>query len=74
MESLVVPNQWTLDDALELIRALQPDSKRYNYHICLGGGVLNRGRAEKDLDLYFLPFGMPPSRANELIQWLEGMW
>jgi hypothetical protein len=45
---------WTMSEALELIARLQPASRNYNYHVCLGGGVLNNQRSNKDLDLYFL--------------------
>lgn len=45
---------WTLDQALEMARYLQPLVKKYNYHIALGGGVLNKGLSFKDLDLYFM--------------------
>lgn len=76
LESMVVPNQWVLDDALSLIRALQPQIRKYGYHLCLGGGVLNKGRSEKDLDLYFLPMGQQrnPLEPIKLLEWLEGMW
>ena len=49
--------EWTLDDALRLIRDLQPSIRKFQYHVVLGGGVLNNGYSVKDLDLYFLPFG-----------------
>ncbi len=45
---------WTLEEALILVRALQPTAWQYGYHLCLGGGVLNKGVSSKDLDLYFL--------------------
>lgn len=46
---------WGLDDALTLVRQLQKEVRPFGYHIALGGGVLNKGMSEKDLDLYFLP-------------------
>ena len=46
---------WTLNEALELIRRLQPGANAANFHIALGGSVLNNGQSSKDLDLYFLP-------------------
>jgi hypothetical protein len=49
-------SDWSLDEALELIRAIQPECHELSYHVALGGGVLNRGYSAKDLDLYFLPF------------------
>lgn len=38
-----------------LIRDLQGDAWSLGYHICLGGGVLNHGYSDKDIDLYLLP-------------------
>ena len=48
---------WILEDALVLIRDIQPSIRGFQYHVVLGGGVLNKGWSGKDLDLYFLPFG-----------------
>jgi hypothetical protein len=42
---------WTLDEALDFVRAHQPTFWALNYHVALGGGVLNNGRSYKDLDL-----------------------
>ena len=75
--SMAVPVTWTLDEALEIIRAIQPESRRFNYHLCLGGGVLNKGFSKKDLDLYFLPMGTgdaKPLDPQGLEKWLVGMW
>ena len=47
---------WTLQEALQLIRDLQPQLKPLHYHVALGGGVLNKGTSQKDLDLYLLRF------------------
>lgn len=46
---------WTLDDAIELINKLQSGLRKINYHVTLGGGVLNNRQSPNDLDLYFLP-------------------
>lgn len=48
---------WTFDEAMEAVTALQPELREIGYHMALGGGVLNSGTSEKDLDLYFLPLG-----------------
>lgn len=66
---------WKLEEALEVIRAIQPAIRKFGYHLCLGGGVLNTGMSRKDLDLYFLPMH-PGSVAGQpkLLAWLEGMW
>lgn len=72
-----VPNKWTMDDALELVRGLQKDTRRYGYHLTLGGGVLNNGESQKDLDLYFLPLQnpkFPTNNPDNLVSWLTKMW
>jgi len=69
-------SKWTLKEATELIAAQQPTAKEHGYHICLGGGVLNKGESEKDLDLYFLPMenhGIVQSQI-ELIMWLTSLY
>lgn len=68
---------WALDDSLKLIRAIQQESRKYGYHLTLGGSVLNDGRSEKDLDLYFLPLDnpkMPTSDPKALLTWLTTLW
>ena len=67
-------NTWTLEEALPLIRNLQPQAHQFGYHLCLGGGVLNTGRSEKDLDLYFLPMSPSDDKAAELKAWLDNLW
>lgn len=46
---------WTLQEAQILINGLQPKLRKVDYHVTLGGGVLNNGFSPNDLDLYFLP-------------------
>src|SRR3990167_2742576 len=70
---------WTLDDALSLIRGLQPVIRKLGYHLCLGGGVLNNGESKKDLDLYFLAInggsmGGNAVNATSLITYLVKLW
>lgn len=68
---------WKLEEGLKLVRALQGRVREFGYHITLGGGVLNKGESDKDLDLYFLPYNNP-SVAKEnpdgLIEWLSVLW
>lgn len=70
-----VPDHWVLDEALTLIRSLQPETRRFNYHLCLGGSVLNKGKSDKDLDLFFLPMnnGQDPDLPG-LHDWLCSLW
>jgi hypothetical protein len=46
---------WTLEDALVHVRGLQLFTRKFGYHLTLGGGVLNKGYSAKDVDLFFLP-------------------
>lgn len=72
-----MPNPWNLDDGLKLVRALQQECRRFGYHLALGGGVLNNGRSDKDIDLYFLPLDnskFEPPNPSKLIDWLVKMW
>lgn len=71
----MLTNYWTLDEALQLIRIIQPETRKYGYHLCLGGGVMNNGKSEKDLDLYFLPLdnGNKPD-PDGLQKWLISLW
>lgn len=48
---------WDLEGGVAVVRALQQPSRTYGYHVAIGGGVVNAGRSDKDLDLYFLPMG-----------------
>lgn len=70
------PIVWTLEQALTLIRSLQPSLRSYGFHLCLGGGVLNAGESRKDLDLYFLPLDNTGSDADVdgLVNFLSDMW
>jgi hypothetical protein len=61
---------WHLSPALELIRAIQQSCRAYGYHVALGGGVLNKGESEKDVDLYFLPMDDQTNAHSEMLNWL----
>jgi hypothetical protein len=66
---------WTLEQGIDMVRNLQVKSREFNYHVCIGGGVVNKGESSKDLDLYFLPLdnGDAPDRLGLEI-WLSDMW
>lgn len=62
---------WTLEQGLTLVRHLQPLIRPTSYHVALGGGVLNKGYSDKDLDLYFIPFseqGPDPLALREVLK------
>lgn len=64
---------WNLDQGLALVQNIQDDIRQFNYHVALGGGVLNNGESTKDVDIYFLPMdnGIPMAPAG-LLSFLEG--
>ena len=66
---------WTLDEALRLVRGLQPEAKKFGFHVCLGGSVLNTGSSHKDVDLYFHPlYTKNDQQMNDFVTRLEGLW
>lgn len=67
---------WNLDDSLSLVRALQSTVKQFGYHVALGGGVLNKGTSDKDVDLYFLPLDNKklPVLTDKLVNYLNNLW
>lgn len=67
---------WTLDEGLRLVRAIQSGCRRFGYHLALGGGVLNKGQSDKDVDLYFLPLNNDKYKEDKqgLLVWLESLW
>lgn len=74
--AMKIPTMWDLDDALALVRGLQPLVRQFNYHVTLGGGVLNKGRSAKDLDLYFLAMSNTNilTDASGLCKFLQARW
>lgn len=64
---------WTLSEGLEVVRGIQQPIRAYGYHVAIGGGVVNKGQSDKDLDLYFLPMNgasTPPADALALRAYL----
>lgn len=64
---------WTLALALNLVRDVQEAVKPFGYHVALGGGCLNRGMSNKDVDLYFLPLANDPNYLG-LLMFLSKQW
>ena len=63
---------WTIEEALELIRGIQPALHARKYHVAMGGGVLNKGTSDKDLDLYVFPFDA--GEIPEILPFLVEQW
>lgn len=70
--------QWYLDEAVSIVKVLQPAVKVFGYHVAIGGSVVNNGSSEKDIDLYFLPMGgldeKDATKPIDLLTWLESVW
>lgn len=70
-----MPKAWTLDDGISLVRAIQQGCRKYGYHVTIGGGVVNKGTSDKDVDLYFHPLDNGKSSdLSGLMEWLTSMW
>lgn len=65
---------WTLDDALALIRSLQPAAMESGWCLMLAGGVLNNGFSANDLDLLAYPRDRDAVRQRLLNLLPEGRW
>lgn len=61
---------WTLESALGLVRQIQAEIRQHDYHVLLGGGVLNTGESAKDLDLFFVPLNGSEGKRAELVKYL----
>lgn len=74
--TLRVERIWTLQEARQLITALQSHLRKFGFHVCLGGGVLNNGTSKKDLDLYFLPLDREGEKVDTpaLLDFLTETW
>lgn len=46
---------WSLDDALRYIRERQTAAFQHHYNLSLGGGILDRGFSDHDLDIVATP-------------------
>lgn len=58
---------WGLSEALDVIRPLQFKALQYGYHLALGGGVLNKGMSDNDLDIIVLPLDQRPAQLDKFL-------
>ena len=65
---------WTLEQGRAEIQRVQSPSRKFGYHVCLGGSVLNAGESSKDLAVYFLPLDLKSPQPDRLLAWLATMW
>lgn len=73
MSELVVAVEWTMDDAVALVRQIQPVLHERKWHMALGGSVLNTGASGKDADVYVLPFSDTPD-VTDILPTLVQAW
>jgi hypothetical protein len=65
---------WLWADAMQVVRLLQEALWPLKYHVTLGGGVLNVGYSDKDLDIFVLPFNNDtPADSGKLRSALESV-
>lgn len=48
-------HEWTIEDALVLIREIAPKLKKVGWYPSLAGSVLMKGYSDKDLDIVMIP-------------------
>ena len=63
------PAVWSLNEALNFIRELQPRALTAGYCLSLGGGVLNHGFSRRNLDIFACPL-TTKARREDLMQLL----
>ncbi len=47
--------KWTIEEGLAFIREHQATANKLNFCLGLGGGVLNNGHSDHDLDVFVMP-------------------
>jgi hypothetical protein len=62
---------WYLVEGVALIRKLQEKAWACGYHLALGGGVLNKGYSDKDLDIECIPGDKIPSGKQDISAFLS---
>lgn len=59
---------WKLEDAVTIIREMQPFAMEASYALSLGGGVLNMGWSWKDLDITAVPASHEEPNLSKLLR------
>lgn len=68
MHTKVSLASWELNEAIQLIRDIQPMLRLRGYHLGLGGGVLNKGTSLHDLDIYMFPTSNVPTEYPQQLE------
>lgn len=48
-------HRWTFSEAISYIRDRQTGAFQHHYNLCLGGGILDRGFSDHDVDIIAVP-------------------
>lgn len=68
---------WTLRTARAFVAKLQPKLKAVGWFAAIGGGVLNRGTSDHDLDLILVPYDsnvQDLTAVRAVLQSMDGGW
>lgn len=65
---------WTLEQAVNVVQAIEPSVRKLGYHTCLGGGVLHKGSSDKDIDLFFLKLHTDGGTTRDIVMLLQAQW
>lgn len=67
---------WTINDAVDMVKELRPLIKDLGYFVTIGGGVLERGSSQNDLDLFLLPLRSDKIEKNPagVVELLQKLW
>jgi hypothetical protein len=63
---------WSIMTALQLIRNIEPECRKFGYFLGLAGGVLRTGHSENDLDIMVMPLNLNPD-PEKVLHDLTGM-
>jgi hypothetical protein len=65
---------WTLEEARVLVAELQPQAWVLRWNLCIGGGVLNFGSSDNDLDLVAIPTSTEAVNQHVLALFTNSGW
>ncbi len=65
------PNHWTLEEALEFIRVIEPIFADVGWHVGLTGSVLYKGVSDHDLDVIVFPHSTAIASKDALLEALK---
>lgn len=66
--------RWTLDEAVTLVREIEPWFKQQGFHVGLTGGVLYNGLSFKDVDLIVYPHKSTSTSYVEIVDKIAAIY